>query len=358
MTATIINNDISIELQQAVEQAIASGTPLCISAGNTKNFYGREPVGKPISISEHRGIINYEPTELVITVRAGTPLKEIEAALADENQMFGFEPPAFGDAATIGGTIACNFSGPRRAYSGAARDFVLGSKVINGKAEILHFGGEVMKNVAGYDVSRLMCGAMGTLGVLLELSIKVLPKPETELTLVQDMDADDAMNKLHSLARQSLPISASCFDGNKLHIRISGSHATVQAARKLMGGDELPSGASFWKELKEHQQNFFKSTRPLWRLSLASNTPVMNIPGKWLYEWNGAQRWLISDEKQDIIRNQVAQVDGHALCFRNHVDRNNVFHPLTPGLFKIHQQLKKAFDPDAIFNPGRMYAEL
>ncbi|HEY9052812.1 MAG TPA: glycolate oxidase subunit GlcE [Gammaproteobacteria bacterium] len=353
----MIDKDISKELQQQVKQAIAAKTALCISAGNTKHFYGREPAGTPLNISEHSGVVNYEPTELVITARAGTPLKEIEALLASENQILGFEPPAFGDAATIGGTIACNFSGPGRAFAGAARDFVLGSKIINGKAEELHFGGEVMKNVAGYDVSRLMCGAMGTLGVLLELSIKVLPKAEADLTLIQELDADDALKKVHSLARQSLPISATCFDDNTLHIRLSGSNGTVQAARKMIGGDELTSGEQFWHQIKEQQHTFFKSKHSLWRLSLASNTPVLNIPGKYLYEWNGAQRWLLSDENAEIIRNRTAQVGGHAQCFRNHGNRDYAFHSLDKGLLKIHRQLKQAFDPDGIFNPGRMYAE-
>ncbi|TNF35968.1 MAG: glycolate oxidase subunit GlcE [Gammaproteobacteria bacterium] len=353
-----MNKDMSQSLQQTVEQAISSKTALNISAGNTKQFYGRQPVGEILDISEHCGIVSYEPTELVITSRAGTPLKDIEAALASEHQILGFEPPAFGDTATIGGTIACNLSGPRRAYSGAARDFVLGSKIINGKAEILHFGGEVMKNVAGYDVSRLMCGAMGTLGVLLECSIKVLPKPETELTLVQEMDVDAALSRLHHLARQALPISASCFDDNCLHIRLSGSQGTVQAARKIIGGDELASGDKFWHELKEQQLTYFESRRPLWRLSLASNTPVLDIPGKWLYEWNGAQRWLITDEDETAIRHRVAQSGGHAVCFRHHADHHQVFHPLEKGLLKIHRQLKQAFDPAGIFNPGRMYSEL
>lgn len=354
----MIDKDISKELQQQVEQAITTKTALCISAGNTKHFYGREPTGTPLNLGQHRGIVNYEPTELVITARAGTPLKEIETLLASENQILGFEPPAFGDVASIGGTIACNLSGPGRAYAGSARDFVLGCKIINGKAEVLHFGGEVMKNVAGYDVSRLMCGAMGTLGALLELSIKVLPKAEADLTLIQELDADDALKKVHSLARQSLPISATCFDDNKLHIRLSGSHGTVKAARKMIGGDELTAGDNFWQQIKEQQHAYFKSKLPLWRLSLASNSPVLDIAGKYLYEWNGAQRWLLSDENAEIIRNKIAQVGGHAQCFRNHVNRDHAFHPLNKGLLKIHRQLKQAFDPDGIFNPGRLYAEL
>ena len=354
MQAKNASNDI----QQQVAQARASGTPLNICGGNSKRFYGREPHGETLDVSGHKGVINYEPTELVITARAGTPLKDIERVLADENQMLAFEPPAFGKSATIGGTIACNLSGPRRAFSGAARDFVLGCSLINGKAEQLHFGGEVMKNVAGYDVSRLMCGAMGTLGVLLEVSIKVLPRPEVEATLVYEMRPEDALRKVHAMARQSLPVSASCFDHSTLHLRLSGTERAVTSARQSLGGDTSPFGPAFWDELKEHELSYFSANKDVWRLSLASNSPVLNLEGKSLYEWNGAQRWLISDEDDEKIRDEVARYDGHAVYFRRHGTHENVFHPLKTGLLAIHRQLKTAFDPDAILNPGRMYAEI
>lgn len=351
-------NDISADLRQQVEQALSSGTTQNICAGNTKQFYGRTTAGDTLDVSQHRGIINYEPTELVITARAGTPLKEIEQVLAEESQMLAFEPPAFGSTATLGGTIACNFSGPRRAFSGSARDFVLGCTLINGKAELLHFGGEVMKNVAGYDVSRLMCGAMGTLGVILEVSVKVLPKPETELTLVQQRGVADSLAKVHSLARQPLPVSATSFNDNALHIRLSGTDGAVHAARKLIGGDELPAGDDYWQQLKEHELEEFDTDANLWRLSLVSNAPVLNLLGSTLYEWNGAQRWLMTSENSEVIREEVSRQGGHAVCFRQRTDIQQVFHPLDSGLLKIHRQLKKAFDPDAIFNPGRMYAEI
>jgi len=350
--------DISKEIQQKVEQARASKTPLNISGGNSKRFYGREPVGEVLDVSEHKGVINYEPTELVITARAGTSLIEVEQVLAAENQMLAFEPPAFGKSATIGGTIACNFSGPRRAFSGAARDYVLGSSIINGKAEQLHFGGEVMKNVAGYDVSRLMCGAMGTLGVLLAVSIKVLPKPEVETTLVYEMSSERSLKKVHQLARQSLPVSATCFDDSTLTIRLSGTEGAVKSAHQLLGGDISSSGLDYWKQLKEHELSYFNGDNDLWRLSLASNTPILNLEGKYLYEWNGAQRWLISEDNDEKIRKEVAQHAGHAVCFRQHGKHEDVFQPLETDLLEIHRQLKIAFDPDSIFNPGRMYAEI
>ena len=352
------DNDISKELQNQVQQAIADKTPLSITAGNSKNFYGNPLAATALDVSRHSGIINYEPTELVITLRAGSNLKQIEQTLAAQKQMFGFEPPAYGKSATIGGTIACNLSGPRRAFSGAARDFLLGCKIINGKGEILHFGGEVMKNVAGYDVSRLMCGAMGTLGVLLELSIKVLPKPETELTLIHEMKINQSLNKVHQLNRSALPISATSFDDNNLYIRLSGSQGAVSAAAKLIGGDEDEYGDNYWFKLKEQQLEFFKQDSNLWRLSLASNATDLNLSGKTLYECNGALRWLVSDENESVIREAVTKQGGHAICYRPHNKADNIFQPLDTGLLKLHRQIKNAFDPSSIFNPGKMYTEI
>ncbi len=356
MSDNKISNDISIEIQEQVQQARAAKTPLNICGGNSKAFYGRAPQGEVLDVSRHRGVINYEPTELVITVRAGTPLKQVEQVLARENQMLAFEPPAFGDSATIGGTIACNLSGPARASAGAARDFVLGSTIVNGMAERLHFGGEVMKNVAGYDVSRLMCGALGTLGVLLEVSLKVLPRPETETTLVYEIDAQAALKKVHELAALSLPMTASCFDGQALYIRLSGADEAIRSAQHVLGGDHLASGPRFWTQLKEHELDFFNTDQSLWRLSLVSNAPVLDLEGQTLYEWNGAQRWLISNEEDEAIRKQVSRYGGHAVCFRQQGKHEDVFHPLETDLLDIHRQLKMAFDPESILNPGRMYA--
>lgn len=352
----MIDQDSSQGIQQQIEQAAATHTELEVCAGNSKRFYGRKVSAKVLNVSEHTGIVNYEPTELVITVRAGTPLKMIEDVLAKENQMLAFEPPGYGDSATVGGTIACNLSGPRRAFAGAARDFVLGCHIINGKAERLHFGGEVMKNVAGYDVSRLMCGAMGTLGVLLDVSIKVLPKPETEITLVHESKLTASLEKVHQLIGQSLPMSATCFDEKKLYLRLSGSEVAVQAARKLIGGELLHTNVNFWQQLKEHKTDFFSHQTNLWRLSLASNSPLLDIKGTTLYEWNGALRWLVTAEKEEIIREKVSRHGGHAICFRQYTHCKSVFHPLPNGLLTMHQQLKQAFDPDAMINPGRMYA--
>ena len=351
------DQEISAQLQVAVNQAREAGTPLCIRGGGSKEFYGRKPLGELLDVSPHQGIVNYEPTELVITARAGTSLREIEQTLADANQMLPFEPPHFGDTATLGGTIACNLSGPRRPYAGAARDFVLGTQVLNGRGEILSFGGEVMKNVAGYDISRLMCGALGTLGILLEVSLKVLPRAESELTLVYQTHVEDALETLHDWGRKPYPVSASCFDGDSLTVRLSGEARAVEAARKLMGGETLAEGELFWRKLGEQSHGFFASSQPLWRISLASDSPPMDLEGKWLYEWGGAQRWLVSNAQAETIRESAAMAGGHATSFRGG-DRDQVFESLPKGLMAIHRRLKQAFDPQGILNPGRMYKEL
>lgn len=352
--------NISSEIQASVINAVENKTPLRIQGSNSKSFYGYNIDAEELNISAHTGVTSYEPTELVISAHAGTSLKEIETTLAEQNQMLAFEPPAFGDGATLGGTIACNFAGPRRAYRGAARDYVLGAKVLNGKGEILSFGGEVMKNVAGYDVSRLMAGAMGTLGIILDVSLKIMPKPEAELTLALSFDTQEALQKIHQWSRLPLPISASCIHNQQLFIRLSGTESGIQAAKKQIGGDELQDADRFWYAMKEQQQDFFREendTKSLWRLSLASNAPILPLEGDTLYEWGGALRWLKSNETAETIRDAVTAFQGHAIKFRNGSDSQveEIFQPLSPGVLKLHQNLKFAFDPNGILNPGRMY---
>ncbi len=357
-----MSTDISQHLQSQILQAYENKTPLTIQAGNSKSFYGRSIEATKLDASNHQGIISYEPTELVITARAGTPLAEIESALDQHQQILPFDPPCFSQAnttsnATIGGTIACNMSGPRRAYTGAARDFVLGCQIINGKAEALTFGGQVMKNVAGYDASRLMCGAMGTLGLILDISIKTLPKPETEITLIQHCDINQALDKLHRWARQSLPISGSCFIDNQLTIRISGNASSVNAAKKNIGGETIIDDTIFWQSIKNQHHHFFTHGKPLWRLSLASNTPPLSdLKGETLYEWGGALRWLMTDEPAEKISETLNALGGHATFFKNNTSKIEPFHSLNNGLLSIHKQLKTAFDPENILNPGRMYS--
>ena len=357
-----MNSDTSQQLQQQVQSAYKEKTALCIVGANSKAFYGRQVTGEPLNVSEHRGILNYEPTELVITARAGTPLREIEKVLSDNGQMLPFEPPAFSNDATLGGTIACNLSGPRRAYAGAARDFLLGCKIINGKGELLAFGGEVMKNVAGYDVSRLMAGAMGTLGVLLEVSLKVLPIAEMEATQQFECNASEALDKLHQWSKTPLPLSASSFHDSVLRVRLSGATKAVEAAISTIGGDSIDSASRYWHELKEQQQDFFKDDKPLWRISLASDIESLGLPADYanddcLYEWGGALRWLKSHVPADTIQSTAAKLDGHAALLGTSRHEGQ-FQPLTPGLLRIHKNLKRAFDPVNILNPGRLYPGL
>ena len=351
-------SDISQALQQQVQAALAEKTPLKIVGGNSKAFYGHVSQGATLDVSAHTGIINYEPTELIITARAGTPLAEIEAALAQHNQMLAFEPPHFGSGATLGGTLACGFSGPRRAYSGAARDFMLGCQIINGQGEIVRFGGEVMKNVAGYDVSRLMVGALGTLGVLLEVSLKILPRAECEMTLMQQCPEQEALERMNNWAGKPLPLSASCYVDGQLHIRLSGMEQAVAVSAAAIGGDIVEQGEEFWADLREHDLVFFKNTQRLWRLSLPCAIEPLSLPGQQLIEWGGGQRWLRSEEPTEVIRKIMGEQGGHATLFRGAEAGDEVFQPLSRGLERLHQNLKYACDPEGIFNPHRLYQSL
>lgn len=352
------DRDASGELQQAVQEALNAGKALDLRGGGSKAFYGRAGAGSPLAIAGHRGVVNYEPKELVLTARAGTSLAAAKGLLGERHQMLAFDPPAFGDAATLGGTIACGLSGPRRPYTGSARDFVLGMRLINGRGEILHFGGEVMKNVAGYDVSRLMTGALGTLGLILEVSLKVLPLPEQEITLVQERSEAEAIEVMNTWAGRPLPISAACYDGLHLHVRLSGAPTAVAAARDRIGGQEAAQGDGFWEAVREHRHPFFTADRPLWRLSLPPRAHPLELAGKQLIDWGGAQRWLLSDATPADIRRAAARAGGHATLFRGGDRRGEVFHPLPEALAAIHRNLKQAFDPRRIFNPGRLYRDL
>jgi glycolate oxidase FAD binding subunit len=310
----------------------------------------------------YRGIIAYDPTELVITARCGTPLREIEAALAENNQMLAFEPPHFGAGATLGGMVASGLSGPRRQAVGAVRDFVLGAVLMDGKGEVLHFGGQVMKNVAGYDVSRLLTGSLGTLGLILEVSLKVLPKPFAETTVRLAMDQTQALQSVNAWGGQPLPISASAWHGGFLLVRLSGAQAAVKAAQQKIGGEIVPQADALWMSLREQTNIFFTPSADdasaLWRFSLPSVAPAIDLAGDQLIEWGGAQRWLQSDADAATMRTVATRLGGHATLYRGGDKRVGVFHPLAPAVSKIHRNLKNAFDPAGIFNPGRMYNDL
>ncbi len=354
------DTDNSEFLISKIKKAYRSETPLQIIAGNTKVFYGRAIDGEKLDTSSHSGILNYEPSELVITVRSGTKLSEINSALKDNNQMLAFEPPDYDSKSTIGGSISCGLSGSRRPFTGAARDFVLGTRIINGTGESLRFGGEVIKNVAGYDASRLITGSLGTLGVLLDISIKVLPRPETEKTLIQELSTDAALSLMVHLKRQPLPISGLVYANKQLFIRLSGTESTVNDAQNSIGGEDLNNtNCSFsWDKLDNHTLDFFDNNKPLWRVSLKPDTPAFNIDAQTIYNWAGAERWFFSEQNELDIFKLAAQANGHATLFRNGIQRDQVFQPLSKPLQKIHLELKKAFDPKHILNPGKLYAEL
>ncbi len=348
--------DMSATLQEQVQNAMNARSALRIHGGGSKHFMGHTTQGDALEVSAHRGIVEYDPCELVLTARTGTPLSEIEAALAKEGQMLPFEPPHFSAAATLGGTIACGVSGPRRPYAGAARDFVLGCKLLNGKAELLRFGGQVMKNVAGYDVSRLMVGAQGTLGVLLEVSLKVLPRPAASLTVIQECPVDEGIARMSRLLSQPVPVDAACYHAGHCYLRLAGSTEAVKHAHDLLGGEVVEKADHFWHSLREHELPFFTSAKPLYRIMVKPATPHLPISGTWLLDWGGAQRWLVSDEPLSVICTQVEKVGGHVSAWRNTTEAGPA--PVAAPLFKLHQRLKVSFDPHHIFNPGRLYAGL
>jgi glycolate oxidase FAD binding subunit len=347
--------DDSQLLLEQVNQALENATPLRIQGSNSKGFLGRTTAGEILDTRAHRGIVSYDPTELVVTARCGTPLSELAQALDAAQQMLPCEPPSFGDGATVGGMIACGLSGPRRPWSGSVRDFVLGTRVITGHGKLLRFGGEVMKNVAGYDLSRLMTGSYGCLGLITEVSLKVLPKPREVLSISLEMDPERALLRLAQWGQQPLPISAACHDGSRLHLRLEGGEGSVAAAHERLGGERLD--ASYWEDLNEQRLSFFDEDQPLWRLSLPHNTPRLSLPGRQLIDWGGAQRWLKSDAEAAFIRQVVDEVGGHVTCF-SHGLTDTPFQPLPPALMRYHRNLKQQLDPRGIFNPGRLYAEL
>jgi glycolate oxidase FAD binding subunit len=344
--------------QGRIAAAAERKTPLRLRGGGSKDFYGGPAQGEPFDTSAYRGIVDYEPTELVLQARAGTPLAEVERALAERGQMLAFEPPHFGAAATLGGSIACGLSGPRRVAAGAARDFVLGVRILDGRGRDLSFGGKVMKNVAGYDVSRLMTGALGTLGVLLDISLKVLPRPERELTLRMRCGQDEAIRRLNAWAGKPYPLSASCHEEGALTVRLSGTDAGVAAVARALGGDALPQAESFWHDLREQRAAFFAGDEPLWRLSVKSTAPHLPLPGRQLVEWHGALRWLKTDAEPAVVRDVARKAGGHATLFRAAPGATPRFHPLPDGVMQLHRRLKQTFDPAGILNRGRLYPEL
>jgi len=368
-------NDAAFEtLLQTVRDARAAKRPLDIRGGNTKAFYGGEPMGEPLDVTPLAGISSYEPSELVVTVRAGTPLAELEAALAASGQCLPFEPPRFvnptgasAGGGTVGGMVAAGLAGPARVAVGGVRDYVLGATLLNGRAELLSFGGQVMKNVAGYDVSRALAGSMGVLGVICEVSLKVLPVVPATVTVRLELDAAEALRKVNQWAGQPLPLNASAWWDGMLVLRLAGASAAVQAAQRYIGGEAISplTAAAFWNGLRDHSDEFFvgagkavEQGAALWRLSVPATTPALKLSGEQLLEWHGAQRWICTSAPAALLRETAQAAGGHAVLFRGRDKRAGAFAPLKPPLDRIQRELKKAFDPDGIFNRNRLFEGL
>ena len=381
-------------LQRLIEQvraARADGTSLDIRGGGTKTWYGEAPQGAPLDVTGLRGISSYEPTELVVTVRAGTPLAELEAALAEKGQCLPFEPPRFdavgvastegaaggvggtggGTAGgTVGGMVAAGLAGPARAAVGGVRDYVLGATLLNGRAEVLSFGGQVMKNVAGYDVARLLAGSLGTLGVICEVSLKVLPVPVARATLRFDVNQAEALRLLNAWGCQPLPLSASAWWQGVLVLRLAGAAAAVDAAVARLGGEVVdPTMAdAFWGGLRDQRDEFFVEAAKrvdqgeaagaaLWRLSVLSVASPLALEGDTLVEWGGAQRWLVCSAPAAAVRAAATAAGGHATLYRAQDKSAGVFTPLSAPLARIQRDLQAAFDPDRVFNRARLYPD-
>lgn len=345
--------DLTDALADQIRRAAAAHIPLRIVGGGTKAFYGRDVPGEPLSFAAHRGIVAYDPSELVVTARAGTPLAEIEARLGEHGQMLGFEPPIFGPASTIGGVVAAGLSGQRRPFAGAVRDFVLGATILDGQGRRLRFGGQVFKNVAGFDAFRLMAGALGSLGVILEVSLRVTPKPRREVALALETPSAAGRARLTQLMRGPTPLSGAFHDGARLRLRLSGGEVGVEATARELGGEAEP--IEVWHEARVWSPT---SGDPLWRLSLPQTAPIPDVGRLIAWDWAGAQAWLRSEASPEAIWRAAAAVGGHATLFRGAGPGAEVFQPLAPAMLALHRRLKAALDPAGILNPGRMYRDL
>jgi glycolate oxidase FAD binding subunit len=358
----MLGNDPALQvLIDRVASASAANVQLRIRGGGTKDFYGEEAQGEILDTRVLEGVSSYEPSELVVTARCGTSLAELEATLSEQGQCLAFEPPHFAPGGTVGGMVASGLAGPARASAGSVRDHLLGATLLNGRNEVLSFGGQVMKNVAGYDVSRLLAGSLGILGVILEVSLKVVPIAPARATLRFQMAQAQALSQLNQWACKALPLNASAWWDGTLVLRLSGARAAVQAAQSALGGELVEPGLAdaFWSGLRHHGDPFFAAARAevdaggaLWRLS------PLPLAGEQLIEWGGAQRWLRSAVPANVVRDAAQRAGGHATLFRASRKENGAFAPLRAPLDRIHRELKKAFDPAGIFNPGRLYPGL
>ncbi|WP_374669963.1 glycolate oxidase subunit GlcE [Ramlibacter sp.] len=355
------------ELIDQVRTAAGAGRPLRIRGGGTKDFHAERLQGEPLATAGLQGIVSYEPSELVVTVRAGTPLAELQAALAEQGQCLPFEPPAFGAGATVGGMVAAGLAGPARASVGSVRDYVLGAQLVNGRGELLVFGGQVMKNVAGYDVSRVLAGSWGTLGLIVEVSLKVLPVAPAEATLKFELSQAEALQRLNAWGGQPLPLNASCWVADAgvgtLYLRLRGAVAAVEAACRTLGGERQDNAAVApdWAACREQTLPWFaeRGERDLWRLSVPQTAPVLDLPDSPLVEWHGGQRWVRATAAEGAaVRAAATAAGGHATLFRTaRPDVAARLQPLDAVQARIQRALKREFDPAGVFNPGRLYPD-
>ncbi|HKB83210.1 MAG TPA: glycolate oxidase subunit GlcE [Burkholderiales bacterium] len=343
------------QFSETIRKAAAEQALLRIRGSGSKDFYGLALIGDVLDTRALTGVVDYESTELVITARAGTPLREVEQALAGGGQMLAFEPPHFGPDATLGGCIACGFSGPRRPAMGSARDFVLGVRILNGLGQDLRFGGQVMKNVAGYDLSRLLTGSFGTLGLIAEVSLKVLPVPEQDLTLRFALEEAAAIESMNKWAAKPLSLSATCHVDGALYVRLSGAAAAVAASHKKLGGDVVQDGAGFWRSVREQTHALFSDAPALWRFSIRSTAAPLEL-GRQMIEWHGSLRWIAADLDPSKAFEVAHKAGGHATLFRGGNKRHGI-QQFPPGLLAVHKKLKRAFDPHGILGPGRIHAD-
>lgn len=346
------------DLQDQVRGAIASQRPLCIVGGGSKRFLGREQQGDPIDMKNFSGVVDYQPSELVITVRAGTTVSELQNVLAAENQVLAGEPPEFDGIATVGGTLACNLSGPSRPWSGSIRDHLLGVRIINGKAQHLRFGGQVMKNVAGYDVSRLMAGAMGTLGILTEVTLKVMPRPEATITVCRAIGAADFLRVMNEICRTPLPVTGACWHAGEMRVRLAGLESVIRSAAERIEGSRVEEDDRLWPRLREMDLPFFTAANNLWCISLRSTHEHFEQDEDWFIDWRGARRWLAAARDREALRARVRDAGAELWQLRGAENGADVLPERGAAYRNMLLRLKQALDPGGIFNPGRLYSWL
>ena len=353
--------DITKNLQQQISDAAKNAQPLQIIGNNSKAFYGCDVSSTdavPLHVADHNGILDYQPTELTVTARAGTLLKDIIELLAEHGQMLPFEPPCFDNRATLGGCIATALSGPRRPWTGAVRDYVIGTRILTGDGKEIRLGGKVMKNVAGYDLFRPMAGALGTLGLILDITVKLLPLPEHEVSFTIPSNYKHIHRTLHDWRSRSLPLSAASFYQEHLTFRLSGSTSSIDDAMNKLPSDIRETSNDYWHKLNEQQLSFFADASPLYRMVVPVDAVYDTIAGDCLADWGGALRWVKTSLSFKEVQKHAAELGGTASLYRHNKQGEDVFCPLPDSLFELHKRIKKVMDPAGILNPGRLYRKL